>query len=153
MKKVLLTLGLLITGITPSFAGLSDIGKDVVDNTRLTILQKAQIAYFYDLGQGNDKTSQGGVIDHIFTYRFLSLDMGWRNSLSGGNGMGVGGVGVQIDELVRTVAPTFVDYVNALVPASAQGFWKSTFVGIDTGWDTDAGQFRYAFHTGVSFPF
>lgn len=152
MKKLYILIGLLMMFPKTGNAGvLSNIGSDLYNNTRVTLLQSAYPAYFYDLGAGSSKGSQGGVIDHVITYKFISADMGWRSAFDGGAGFGVGGVGIQLDQLASLVLPTAVKYVNSIIPPSAQGFWQALFVGLDTGWDTETGAFRYAFHTGINF--
>lgn len=152
MKKLMMAMALMV-GCSPAWAGISDIGKKLYDDTKVTLLESANVAYFYDLQNGNDKTSQGGVIDHVFTYQFLTADIGWRNTLEGGNGVGIGGIGIKLDTLCKMVIPTFVDYVDSIVPSSASSFWKASFVGLNTGWDTNNGKFVYAFHTGLSYKF
>ena len=153
MNKSVLALILLLGVVGKSWAGLSSIGEDIMDNTKVTILQSANVAYFYDLGEGTDKNSQAGLLDHVITYRFLSASVGWRTPTVGASGILVAGPSFRLDKLLAQVAPEAVGYLNSFIPDSAKGFWDSLFAGIDTGWSVDDASFKWAFHTGISYKF
>ena len=71
MKKILLLAGFLAFGPKPCYAGLI---QDLIDNTKMTILDSGGPATFYDFTQGKSDSFRIGVIDHVVTYRFLNLD-------------------------------------------------------------------------------
>lgn len=166
MKKLALAvLGMMLYIPRPAFAlpvyqELTDsqnysfrkLYEDVRDQTKLTVLKNANPAYFYDLQLGNDKSSQGGVIDHVVTYRFISLDLGWRDTLAGGTGTGVFGPSLRIDKAITLAFPDTVALLKGtFLPESAQKFWDALFVGIDEGWDFDNLKPRGALHAGIAF--
>src|SRR3990167_221733 len=133
MKKLILAVSLILGCAPASYAGISAIGQDIYDNTHLTLLKSANVAYFYDLGSGTDKNSQAGLLDHVFSYRFVSASIGWRTPTVGGTGILVAGPTFHLDKLLAFAAPSFVGYVNTIVPSSAQDFWDSLFAGLSTG--------------------
>lgn len=153
MKKLALAVFSLFVGCQGAFAySWGDLYGDVRDNTKLTVLKNANAAYFYDLQEGTDKSSQGGVIDHVVTYRFISLDCGWRDTLNGGKGTGIFGPSLRIDKAITLAFPNTVDTIKTvLIPDSALKFWDALFLGIDEGWDFDRQAPRGALHAGIAF--
>ena len=154
MKKYILAIASLMIGCQgASYAySFGDLYNDVKDQTKLTVLKNANPAYFYDLQQGTDKASQGGVIDHVVTYRFISMDVGWRDTLNGGTGTGIFGPSLRIDKAITLAFPDTVAMIKSYaLPPSAEKFWDALFLGIDEGWDFDRQAPRGALHAGIAF--
>lgn len=154
MKKALL-LGLLafVPGAAHAF-NLQDFYKDVIDNTKLSVLQNASPAFFYDASAGSDKSGQAGAVTHAVTYKFLYLDLGWKTPfIASQTGTGVAGLSLSADKLVAEILPNYTTWVNSFIPASAMPFWKAAYLGPDAGWNFDNGAFYYGYHAGVELKF
>ena len=105
MKKTLLAVGLLLAACAPSFAfSFADIKNQVIDQTKLTIHKSGGIAGFYDASIGGNSALREGVIDHVLTNRFITLDLGWYGA-DNQEGILTGGFGFGINKFLSTVFP------------------------------------------------
>lgn len=154
MKKLMMLLAFMLAAAPAMAMTWGELYGDVRDQTKIKILEGASAGYFYSLEKGSDETSQGGFISHVFGYRFLNADLGWKNTLAGGSiGTGVGGASVSFDKLVALTFPNYTQFVRGFVPNSAEKFWDALYVGGYTGWDFDKGAFDYGLHSGLELKF
>lgn len=146
MKKYIIS-ALVLFGCSPVFAlTMEDLKTQLIDNTKLTITKEGGPAAFYDASIGNDPSLKEGVIDHILTNRFVTLDMGWF-SADGKEAVVVGGVGLVLDKLVQTLSPDMAARITGFVPQ----LLTPLNVGVTAGWGSDRGTFHYGASLSYNF--
>jgi len=162
MKKSLAILSVLASlVVTPravfAIGFLETLVNDVAEQTKLTILESATPAYFYDARNG---LSKAGVSTSIFEYRFIEADAGWVTPLDASEkGAAVLGGGVRVDKLLDFLFPSTdwvwgaADVGKELVPNPAWRFWKRLAVGFFTGHDFDRSQVIYGPYAGLNYKF
>lgn len=131
---------------------LTEIKRDLIRESKLTILQNATPVFFYDVKNGRSK---GGGITTLWNYReILRADVGWANDLEGTRvGDALGGASVRIDNLISQIFPELKELVNVLVPEATKKFWDKLSIGYGGGWDFDNGEFVHGFYSGVELKF
>lgn len=144
-------------GLTQGFgASIGDLGRDIKDNTKLTILQSATPAYFYELSEKDgDKRSKGGITTSIFEYRFLSADGGWIHGLDSSKEIGAAVIGgnFHIDRFLNLVAPDQVAYLKKKFPDSMEKFFNKATIGFYSSHNFDSQSFGYGLYSGLEFKF
>ena len=138
MKKLIIMTISLMSPIW-CFAGAFDaIKNQLIDQTKVTIHKSGGAAGFYDASEGNSESLRGGVIDHVLTNRWLTLDAGWF-STDNSEGVLVGGLGVSMNGFLNSVFPQTTDKLETYVPP----LLRQIDVGAFSGWGTDSGTFHY----------
>lgn len=154
MKKLAMALAIMFLTSAAHAMSWGEMYRDVRDQTKVTVLSGAEVGYFYSLVEGSDKTSQAGVVNHVFTYRFLSADVGWKGALSGKEiGTGIGGGSISFDKVVALSFPNYTEWIRGFVPESAMPFWRALYLGAYGGWDFDRAAFDYGLHSGLELKF
>lgn len=154
MKKLLIALGMLFAGCSPSFAlSFGDIYQDFIDNSKVTVLKSITPSYYYDVVQGR---SLGGATTQIGTYRFLSADIGWASQYQGETSEGtiILGGAIHVDQLVAESFPNFSAAANSAIPVSMKNAWDKVRIGFYLGADsTKAWDFTAGIYSGLEFKF
>lgn len=125
------------------------------DDTKFTALESFGPAYYYSAREGSDSSSQAGFNDSFFTYRdVLTANIGWKNSLNGGEiGAVVGGPGIKIETLLTKVFPEVSAIIKALSSPRLQKLMEAHFFNVWGGWKTTDGSFDYGYSTGIELKF
>lgn len=138
MKKYIVAI-LMLSGCAPLGAfTLSDIRNQVVDQTKLTITKSGGPAAFYDAVNGDDPSLKEGVVDHVLTNRYITLDLAWFSS-DNKNGLFIAGPGIVVNDLISTLSPSISEKIKGFVPQ----LFEPLNVGLGLGWDTDRGAPHY----------
>lgn len=147
MKKALLAV-LMLMGCSPAFAlTFGDLKDQIIGQTKLTLHKSGGPASFYDLSTGNDSSFRNGVIDHVLTNRFVTLDLGWSGA-DNEEGIIVAGPGINVTEAIADIFPNASEKAKEyLVPP----ILNKLYVGFNTGWGVDNGSFHYGFNLGYNF--
>lgn len=145
---IFLLLGSPVSLFSASIGGFID---DVREETKLTILQSATPAYFYNVDRGQ---SLGGVITPVIEYRFLSADTGWIHGFEDRKlGTALLGGSVHIDKLMAQYFPNVTTLSQILIPKSMEKFWDKLQLGFWGGHDLDSHSFTYGLYSGLKFEF
>ena len=138
---------------------LETLYDDVVDQARITVMESATPAYFYDARNG---ISKAGVSTSLFEYRFVTCDAGWITPLdASGQGAAVIGGGVRVDRLLNFLFPATTshlgakDFSQAAIPESAYSFWSKVAIGFFTAHDFDRDERKLVFgpYVGLNYRF
>lgn len=152
MKKYLLMFSLMAGCSAPAFAlSVGDLVDDLQENVKLTVLQSASPMYLYNARKGQ---SEAGVETSVFTYRFLTLDLGYSTPMDASlKGTILGGASLHIDQIISTYLPTFTTFASTIIPGPMQKFWNKLFFGAYVGRNIDDNQADYGLKTGLSVTF
>ena len=147
ISAYLVSLVLLVgfTANTYAFT-FADIKDQIITQTKVTIHKSGGIAGFYDASEGDNTALKQGVLDHVLTNRFVTLDLGWY---SGDNDEGiiVGGPGIILNSMFSTLSPDIAAIVEGFVPPLV----KNLDIGVNAGWGTDSGRAHYGVHILYNF--
>ena len=156
MKKTLIA-GIVCLFLTSysNAVSISSMFKDIKTNTRFTAFEGLSEGYFQSMKKGSRKKNQGGLLDHVFTYRkMLSASVGYINSFtSNDNGTIVGGPTVLVDGVMTNVFPEYVDFIHGISSPLFNKLLEIHFVNLYGGWQTDNGAFDWGWSTGISVKF
>ena len=129
-----------------SFGDLLD---DVRQETKLTVARSGVPAFYHDWRSGQ----QGfGLGTELFTYRYLSADVGYFTMLDAGlKGTAVLGGSLHLDRLLVQVAPNGVELAKLLVPQSMEKFFSRLSLGVFFGYDFSRNDTAIGISSGLEF--
>lgn len=156
MKRIIQTLTIVfgLAGALPASDLTSLIGT-LNQDTKFTALESFGPAFYYSAREGSNSSAQGGFNDSFFTYRdVLTANIGWKNSLNGGEiGAVVGGPGIKIETLLTKVFPEVSAIIKALSSPRLQKLMEAHFFNVYGGWKSSDGSFDYGYSTGIDIKF
>ena len=151
MKKLTLS---IITVLAMSHGGfcasLSELGQDVVAQSKITLMDKAQVGAAYNL-KHDDQLSHMAVLG-IWQYRFLSFNAGWSNVFDAEHsGVPALLAGFSIDKATRLIAPGMSDSVQAVIPQAIRPFYDKLVLSYGPGYDLDRGEWTHFLCLSLEF--
>lgn len=150
MKKLLISAILVLSATFAKAATVSELGQDVVDQSKVTFLKEAQLGWGWSL-----KEEDGGAptaILGIYSYRFLSLNIGWHEPYNKEESYCPSPmIGVSLDKLTRQIAPSFSDTVKGYVPALLQPFWSQLVVSYGPLYQVNKGEWGHLLAVNINF--
>jgi len=149
--RAIILAGLLVlaAGPKPAYAGLSDIlkgaGNDIIENAKITLLDKAEIGWGWNLKNQTSGGAPMALLD-VWEYRFLNLNTGWHDPFGKSEGRrGTPSIlfGVHADKLARTIAPNSADLIKRLMPEPIRPVWEKITFSYGPGYDLDQGEWTH----------
>lgn len=150
MKKLFLILALVLAprwafALTPT-----EIGQDIVNQSRITFLKQAQLGWGWNLKQ--DDAGAPTAILGIYSYRFISANIGWHDPYNQADGYYPSPmVGVALDGLTRAIAPDFSDQVKGYVPAVLQPLWSQLVISYGPLYQVSRGEWSHMLAVNIQF--
>jgi len=139
MKKIAFVIALLLGASTVSANVWDDLRHQIIDQTKVTILESGGIASFYDFSVDSEHALKGGILSHVLTNRFISGSIGYYATDNQASTV-VGGPTLKIDWILKRFLPALGN-APVLKPLEA---------GFNFGWDT-VGDQHYGFHLMWNF--
>ena len=152
LKALFLFLAVLVAPALAQAYTWGDLKNDVVSQSKLTVLQSAVPAYFWDVENGRPLL---GVVTPVSThFEVFSFDAGWVTPPETDKvGAALLGVSLHVDKLVSALFPNFSEKGTSFVPDAVKPFWDKVTIGTFTGRDLDQQGFLWGLYSGLEFKF
>ena len=144
VAKVVVAL-FLIMGPKPAYA--LDIVDQVFTQTKVTIHKSGAAGVFYDASVGRSDAVKAGLVSHVLTNRFVTLDAGLY---AGTDDVFVFGPGLKTFPMLAHYFPKTAGVVRFILPEQMTHF----DIGLNGGWrvqDTSVKEFHYGAHLVYGF--
>lgn len=146
--KLLLAVCLMFAAVKAQAFTLVDLRNQVIDQTKVTVLESGGPSMFYDFSDGTSGAFKVGATDHVLTNRFLQVDASWLGGTDGHvDGIGIFGPSIIVTEAISYFSPDSTAVIKSLLP----GHLKDVWIGFGVGWGTDGWRTHYGFSFGKNF--
>lgn len=151
LKSAIASFCLAMVGSVSWAFGPADLGKDIVDNSKITFLEKAQIGYGWDMSDPDSNGAQTALLG-VYEYRFFQLNAGWFDPFSESNN-GIPSIlaGIHPDKIVRLIAPGMTETVRQVVPEHIRPLWDSLTISYGPGYDLNDGRWTHILALNLEF--